>query len=318
MRHNPPIPHEGQRTEIQSSQRATCEDLLCDDLLPHTPDTVLRDYNFRRYEQVAFPANPLHNATLLLYLARQMNLREQVYSILDKLWSHLGKDQVVWGAKWTLDRFDSFEFYVYNREEPRPLRRRSVSGLRAALTPWIDHIAPPKESCNYTMCSFDLKYEDAAVGRASGMHIYVAGGSEKRRHESFSYGLEHEGTRLENHYTWYYANSELDELRERLGWSVHASQCTANDHLLPQQLLDCLTISFATKTASDGLYFNQIRTEQLVWFAAHYLPVTVSYGLAACGSSFDHVMWDVGFDFTVGHGTDGDAAPVKFGIYGCV
>jgi hypothetical protein len=300
------------------ARTGSAEALASGDRMAQQPAGVLRDYNFRSYDWAAVPVAPLHNASLLLFLARQAGLRDAVDDIIGRLWGHLGRDQVVWGAKWTQERFHSFEFYVYNREEPRPLERRSVTGVRAALTPWLDHIVPPREACNYTMCSFDLHCDGAAVQRASGMHIYIAGGSEKRRHESFSYGLNREGNRLENHYTWYYAPSEIDELRDRLAWSVHVAHHTEIGRMLPQQLLDCLTISYATKAASDGLYFNRVRTRQLAWFANRYLPPAVSSAVASAGGGFDHLMWDVGFDFCAGRGVRDEVALVKFGVYGCV
>lgn len=288
------------------------------DLLPQYPDAPCRDYNFHAYEPLVNPRGRVHSATLLLCLARHAGMRASVQSVIERLWAHLGRDQVVWGAKWTHCGFHSFEFYVYNREEPRPLQLRSVSSLRnATLRPWLDDTVPPNDACNYTMCSFDLDTRGALASRATKVHIYVAGGNEKRRHESFSYGVLPDGLRLENHYTWYYASSELKEVRQRLSWSAHAFDERAWPVLLPLELCDCMTISYATKPTCDGLYFNRVTTNQLAWFAQQFLLPRVEAILQAIGGGFEHLFWDVGFDFSASTGTP----PInlcKFGVYGYV
>lgn len=266
--------------------------------LPHEPGTVSRDMNFREYSPVVDPSGLAHNATLLFRLARMYGLSQSVQEVVERLWKHLGRDQVVWGAKWLGTEFRSFEFYVYNREESRPLKLRSITGLREGISPLLAHVVPPDEACRYTMCSFDLDTRGLAMPPTGGMHLYVAGGNAKRRQESFSYGVSDGRLRLENHYTWYYADSEIDEILERLAWSAHAVNPSARQALLPAELCKCLTISYATKQSCDGLYFNRINTDQLLWFARKYLTAEVSDLIDSLRHQLAHVLWGVAFDFT--------------------
>lgn len=299
-------------SEVEAYQIASYTDLL-----PQYSDAPCRDYNFRAYKPRVNSRGRAHSATMLLCLARHVGMQTSVRSVIERLWEHLGRDQVVWGVKWTHDGFHSFEFYIYNREESRPLQIRSISSLRRVLRPWLDDSVPPNDACNYTMCSFELDIHRALASQASKVHIYVAGGNEKRRHESFSYGVLPDGLLLENHYTWYYASSELEEIRQRLNWSVHASDERAWPILLPLELCNCLTIAYATKPTCDGLYFNRVTTNQLYWFAQQFLPPCVESILRAIGEGFDHLFWDVGFDFSASTGS----SPInlcKFGVYGYV
>lgn len=287
------------------------------DLLLHESGAHCRDYNFREYSPRVNARGRAHGATLLLHVARQTGLRAAVHAIVERLWRHLGRDQVVWGAKWFHHRFHSFEFYVYNREEVRPLRLRSVSSLQAALSPWLNGLRPPDEACSYTMCSLDVDARSARQAKAAGVHLYVAGGGEKRRQEAFSYRLRGDGLQLENHYTWYHAGSELDEVRQRLAWSAHACDQRARAALLPPELCECHTIAYATKRTTDALYFNRVTTQQLTWFARQHLPAYVRGFLEGSGGSFDHLFWDVGFDFLAAAGCPLAALRIR-GVYGYV
>lgn len=294
-------------------------DSACDEMfLPHEPGTVSRDFFFSEYSPVVDPSGLAHNATLLFRLARMYGLSQSVHEVVERLWKHLGRDQVVWGAKWLGTEFHSFEFYVYNREERRPLKLRSITSLCEGISPLLDHVVPPNEACRYTMCSFDLDSRGLASPPNGGMHLYVTGGRARRCHESFSYGVSDGRLRLENHYTWYYADYEIDEILERLAWSAHAGDPSARQALLPAELRKCLTISYATKQYCDGLYFGRINTDQLAWFARKYLTAEVSDMIDSSRHQFAHVLWDVGFDFTFLNSDQCLPKLFKYGLYGSV
>jgi hypothetical protein len=136
--------------------------------------------------------------------------------------------------------------------------------------------------------------------------------------EAFSYGLHVDGLRLENHYTFRFSKGEFGQIRQRLGWSVHANNDAARIAVLPKQLRSCFRIHYATKPTCDGLYFDRITTARLIWFAKEHLPASLVHALSVNAKGFAHLYWDVGFDFTFPHDGNSSVDIRKFAIYGCV
>jgi hypothetical protein len=88
--------------------------------------------------------------------------------------------------------------------------------------------------------------------------------------------------------------------------------------LLPTQLTRCFRVSYATKAICDGLYFNRITIDQATWFASKYLPIHVARMLKANSGQFEHLYFDVGFDFAAPAGSDGPVELRKFAIFGLI
>lgn len=274
-----------------------------------------RDFTLNEYEPLCDPENQLHNGTLLRYLLRLNSIGHIVWPLIEHMQDKLGKEEIVWGAKWTEQGFHSFELYFYNRNEPRPLTLRSFSALSDAFSPYLRVKQSIDEDADYTLVSFDLSVASVMKRLVAGSHIYFAGGTSKRRQESFSYGVSNSGLCFENHYTWYQADWEYDELEYRLSYSAYAYTEQDYQLVLPEHLSDCYLIHYATKKGCDGLYFSRITTEQLLWFAQKYLTRNIFEVFDCHKSEFSHILWDAGFDFTRRNNC---TYLGKFGIYGTI
>jgi hypothetical protein len=287
------------------------------DHIPERSSTRYRDFGFHEYAPRCSPIDHLHSATVLRYLLRVEGFIDQVWPMIERLWHHLGRDKVIWGAKWTRAGFHSFELYLYNSRMVGPQYLRTLPGLRDVLHPWLDDIAI-SEIWKYDICSFDIDASLLRTQRASGAHIYVPIGDLNEHPDFFSYGLHPDGIRLENHYTTIFTETGLDVLRERLRWSVHSRTDKSRRAVLPARLCRCFRIAYATKPLSDSVYFNQVATSLVLWFARQHLPASFASMLERNRPMFEHLLWDVSFDFHTSHEGENAFAYTKFGIYGFV
>jgi hypothetical protein len=292
--------------------------LLDADCIPECATTRHHDFAFHEYEPRRNPQGRLHSATLLRYFLRQQNLVDHVWPIINRLWDHLGRDEVVWGAKWTNSNFHSFELYFYNWKVLRRRHRRTLSSLRTVLRPWLDDISAADEGSSYEICSFDIDESFHRTHRASGAHIYIPAEDIVQHRDFFSYGIHPEGLKLENHYATFFAKGGTNKVRQRLGLSVHTRNNQARTAVLPSQLCQCFRISYVTKPTCDGLYFNRITTKQATWFAQQFLPKHVARIFETNANLFDHLFFDVAYDFSASHRRGNPVEFRKFGIYGLV
>jgi hypothetical protein len=273
-----------------------------------------RDFTLQNYEPRPSSTRGLHSATLLRYLLRQQSLIDDVWPIVERLWDRLGHDEIVWGAKWSRTAFHSFEFYVYNWGRVGNRKKRTPSALRRSLRPLLDNHGVVDGARRYELFSFDVDVSIRRTCRVAGAHVYVPA-SLVQNADFFSYCVNPDGLRLENHYTTYVVRRGLSEVRQRLKLSVHERIAPPTAALLPPQLCRCFRIVYATKPGCDGMYFNRVTTKQAAWFARQFLPTTVALLLDGRSKLFEHLFWDVAFDFTAAR----DRRSVdlcKFGLYG--
>jgi hypothetical protein len=124
-----------------------------------------------------------------------------------------------------------------------------------------------------------------------------------------------EQIRLKNFYFFFDARKEMNEIEGKVCTSAFLSggEFTAADVLWPE-LIDCEVIVVANKTDRDGVYFSRIKVAQLLWFMRRldYPPGQIGF-LEDNLESFDHMLYDVGFDYRM---KGGRLEIVKSAYYG--
>ena len=287
--------------------------LLGVDCVPERADSRHRDYALVEYSPRCNPRGRLHSATLLRYLLRHEGLLDASWPLVERVWEHLGRDQVCWGAKWTPSGFHSIELYFVNTGELRREDWRTLPNLRSTLHPWLDNLNvsdAPDANC----CSIDVPPSIERTQRVASAHLYFGHDDRKGRMDAFSYGFCEGGIRLENHYT----QCTHEQVRQRLRWSMHTRNADVEQSVFPVKLRRCFKILYATKPSCDGIYFNRITTRQTTWFASTFLPKHVARALSGNQDLFRHLLWDVGIDFAKSSSDGGSVELRKFGLYGLV
>lgn len=252
-------------------------------------------------------------AVNLLYQSFDVaGLPSKAYDLVEALRSGIGPFRTVFGIKWAEGRL-AWEFYFYDY-----LRgKRSVSAARVleALSPLVRSSVALNESLPYFMFSLDIDEALSCGERGIDViHMYV-GNPGSAVSSGIAYGVRADSTTLENFYFFFDAHSDAAEAVRKLKTSPHAdfSRIGLDDLLVPE-LRDCRTLCVANKRMHDCLYFSGVSVDQLLFFLRRwqYPAATVDF-VQANRARFDHLTFDVGFDYTM---RDGRLVSAKSGFYG--
>ena len=284
------------------------------DRIANRPQTRFRDYVLQDYEPRADPRLGLHPASLLRAILRERGLLDLSWPILAAIRDHVGSDETVWGAKFSPQGF-GLELYFYTYAlGPRKRGKKAAGSLRRALEPLLAVKGAVDEASHYFMCSLDLDEEILRRRVAPGFRIYLNGGGRRQIQGGFSFLASSSGCRLENHY-WFYrgTSSGAGEVRNRLVASPRSG--ARSSAVFPPYLADCHTICYAVKPSHDGLYFSRLTGAQVARFLASHGYEPLARAFHGPQSSFSHLRWDIGYDFSKGAP---DEAPKiqKIGLYG--
>jgi hypothetical protein len=137
-------------------------------------------------------------------------------------------------------------------------------------------------------------------------HVYI---------DMRSYELRGERMTFENVYTFHDPKREIDDVMHRLRSSVHVDLERENlAALVPPALFRCHKICVANKATGDALYFSRVDTNALIGFLrAHGYPLELIAWMEEERARLDHLLWDVGIDFSA---RDGRAVVLRSGFYG--
>lgn len=261
---------------------------------PAEPDDVYADYVRAPYEPAASTAGKLRSVNLLYETFAWADLEPQGAALVAALRAGLGQGTTVWGAKHTGGKL-LWELYFYDPGQRD--RRLSVDSIRALLAPVVTIEARVARPVEWHMFSVEIGPEHLRGAPIDRLHVYVNGLD--RHGASRSYDWRDGSMRLENLYTFHDPRTEVRDVVSRLRASAHLdlARTTIATALWPE-LFRCRRVCVANKPESDGMYFSGVTTDQAVFMAR-----TLGWPSAICdyaGSRrdrFDHVRWDVGFDF---------------------
>lgn len=264
------------------------------------------------YEPVAPVAGKFRPANLLYQSFDLAGIDEHAFEIVRTIQQAIGMFRTVYGIKLVDDRL-AWEFYFYDYK--RQQRDVSISRVLEAIRPYASSPVRANENLEYFMFSIDL--DDKLVTGARDLdvvHMYI-GNPGSTVSSGIAYALTERSTTLENFYFFFDATRDLSEVADKIRCSAHvdAGRIELNRILVPE-LRTCHTICVANKKTHDTVYFSGINVEQLLFFfeLLHY-PRSIVEFVTRHKSKLDHLLYDVGFDYT----TQGDKLVLlKSGYYG--
>jgi hypothetical protein len=280
-------------------------------LLESGPDDRYFDYCLEPYRPRRTWQNKLRSENLLWLTLAVGGTLDALRPPLQALQDRLGRDMIVWGAKWDGARL-FWEIYVY--DPGKEDRNATVQGIADVLAPWLRCLPRPSESIPYRMVSFDLDASTLARGTLEEVNLYLTGGT---GHAGRSYKSRPSAFELENTYRFLDAKREIDQILPLVKASVYVdySDPARLSKVLIPELFACKKICVAKKRFRDGIYFSGIAAAQLLFFLKRFsYPTSIVDFVARRQASFEHLSFDVGIDYA--GGDDGAVVYPKTSFYG--
>ncbi|HVC84592.1 MAG TPA: hypothetical protein VNC12_05005 [Solirubrobacteraceae bacterium] len=249
---------------------------------------------------------------LLLQSFDHAGLDLRACDIVEAIRDAIGPFRTVFGVKQLPARL-AWEFYFYDYR--RRQREVSIARVLEAIRPFVRCDLRVSESLPYFMFSLDLDAELAAGRRDMDvLHMYV-GNPGSTVSSGVAYAMRAASTTLENFYFFFDAASQLAEAAKKICNSAHFDDTWLPvDAVLVPELRECKTICVANKQTHDCVYFSGVDVRQLLWFLERlaYPQAIVSF-VRDNLSNFDHLLFDVGFDYRM---QAGELTVLKSGYYG--
>jgi hypothetical protein len=250
------------------------------------------------YQPVAPTDDKFRGINVLYQSFEFAGLDTRAYEFVEAIRSAIGPFQTVFGIKQVGGRMGwEFYFYDYLRRE----RKVSISRVLDAIRPFCRCDIRPNENLPYFMFSIDVDNALVTGGRdLDVVHMYV-GNPGSTVSSGISYALRPQGSTLENFYFFFDAKTQLLEAADKICCSAYVDTTKIHfDQILWPELRECRTVCVANKKQNDCVYFSEINIDQLLFFlkTLAYPREIVSF-FETNRSSLDHLLYDVGLDYTV-------------------
>jgi hypothetical protein len=259
------------------------------------------DYCLWDYPPLASPAGKLRSANLLWRAIEASGGGPELVAACRALRATLGHGQTVFGVKQIAGRL-SFEFYFY--DYARLQRQVSITRVLSILAPWVRCPVTPLEQRPYFMFSIDLD-QDIASGRRSldTINVYI-GNPGSTVSSGICYEQTTSGLRLANFYFFFDAKREMESISGKICCSAHHDMAGFPlSSVLRADLMNCAVVVVANKKFNDGIYFSRIPVDPLIGFLAQEGFPSDIVNFAQCHrNGLDHLLYDVGLDYTVDAG----------------
>lgn len=270
------------------------------------------DYCLWDYAPIAPVEGKFRSVNQLLHGFVHTGMGERGFALIEALRAAIGVDRTVWGLKKVGDRYSwEFYFYDYRRRE----RYTSISRVIQALEPFAPCTLPVDEGRPYFMFSLDFD-PDLMAGRRQidEINVYI-GNIGSTVSSGICYSQTAAGFRLSNTYYFFDAATEVEQIRGKIGASVHVDATPLDlEELHWSALSRCKTIVVANKRLNDGIYYSRIDVDQLVIFLERLgYPSEILAFTAGNRDRLDHLLYDVGLDYRM---EDGRMVILKSGFYG--
>lgn len=277
-----------------------------------TPGDRFFNYCLWEYAPVAPVEGKFSPANLLYHTFELAGLDERAFEMVERIRAAIGVSRTVWGVKLIGDTL-AWEYYFYDYR--RRQRKRSISRVLDAIRPLIRCDIQPNELLHYFMFSLDVTGALLAGERElEQVHMYL-GNVGSTVSSGVSYALTKSERRLENYYFFFRPANGLDEIIGKVACSafIDPEEVDLSEIIWPE-LVECDTICVANKRHNDCIYFSGVNVDQFLFFLErlHYPAPIVAY-VKEHRAQLDHLLFDVGFDYTFG--MDG-LRIVKSGYYG--
>ncbi len=259
------------------------------------PGDLYRNYCLWPYEPPAPTEGKYRPVTLLHHSFELAGLGDVGAQLIAALQAAIGPFQTVWGVKWIDGRL-AWEFYFYDYE--RLERVVSVTRVLDAVRPFARCAIPIDEKVPYFMFSLDF-HEGVFKEGIEVVHLYL-GNPGSTVSSGVSYAQTASGRTLENFYFFFDAAKQMDEVSRKVRCSAYVVADQIHpDSLLWPELRRCQTICVANKHANDTIYFSGVNVDQLLFFLTKLdYPEAIVQFVRSSRDRFDHLLFDVGFDYT--------------------
>jgi hypothetical protein len=286
--------------------------MLAHELEYTTPLDPFYDFCLWEYNPAAFPDNKLRSSNLLFHSFETAGLGSPALEIVRAIRDGFGFHNTVWGVKKLGDEL-RWEFYFYDYK--RRARERSITRLLDMIRPFIRCRIEVNENLHYFMFSIDIT-KDLVSGETEldEIHLYI-GNPGSTVSSGICYSLTKWGSRLENFYFFFDAKKEKEEIFSKAVCSAHVDYSVIDIHrVLWPEMRTSQVIVVANKQENDAVYFSRINVDQLIFFMKkmRYEKKLIAF-MEENRSRFDHLLYDVGFDFRM---EGRDLVILKSGYYG--
>lgn len=235
---------------------------------------------------------------------------DMVFAIREKF----GDLRTVWGVKQAEGEI-RWELYFY--DYARVGRERSVAGLLDAIRPWVSCDIRTSETSPYFMFSVDFSRQLlVSGGKLDEVQLYI-GNIGSLVSSGICYGVTRQQIRLKNFYFFFDASKEMAEIEGKVCTSAFLDGASFDiDSVLWPELRDCQVIVVANKPDRDGVYFSRISVSQLLWFLKRmdYPDAQIQF-LESNMDRFDHMLYDVGFDYRMEGGRLNILKSAYYGVF---
>lgn len=247
------------------------------------------------------PPAPPHRASLrgvnLLYAAAEhAGCLGPYRQAAASLRAALGPFRTVWGVKKDGGTLSAeFYFYDYDRLE----RAAPFSRIAAAFAPVARVNAPVDDAVPYFMTSIELPLRAGAFpADAPAADVYI-GNPGSGVSSGICYEVGPAGAQLKNFYFFFDAQSDWESVVAKAACSAHLPLPQFSpEALFPPWLREARVAVIANKRYYDSVYFSGIGIDALIRFLRHfdYPAALVDYAQSQ-SRNFDHLQFDVGFDY---------------------
>lgn len=274
------------------------------------------DFCLWEYDPPASAAGKLRAVNLLTNTLRAEGIGPRADEMIMALRRGLGDMKTVWGVKQGEGGI-SWELYFY--DYTRRARTRSMTRVLDLIRPWVGcdpaTRARINEACDYFMFSLDFDAGNLNEGRVLDEIQLYMGNIGSMVSSGICYALRPEAMRMKNFYFFFDARREMEDIVGKLTSSVFLDLSRFElDAVLWPELRTCQTIVVANKPTHDGVYFSRITIDQLLVFLERmrYPQEQVEFARRH-RDGFDHLLFDVGFDFRM---ENGELKILKSAYYG--
>lgn len=276
-----------------------------------TPGDQYFNYCLWPYQPVAATEDKFRGINVLYQSFEFAGVDKRAYQLVEAIRDSIGPFQTVFGIKQVDGRMGwEFYFYDYLRRE----RKVSMSRVIEAIRPFARCDIVPNENLPYFMFSIDID-GDLAAGRRDldVIHMYV-GNPGSAVSSGIAYALRPQGSTLDNFYFFFDAKTQMLQAADKICCSAYVDTTRIHfDRILWPELRDCRTICVANKRHNDCVYFSEINVDQLLFFLKTLAyPSQVVKFFESNRGSLDHLLYDVGLDYTV---EGSDVRILKSGYY---
>ncbi|MBD3315801.1 MAG: hypothetical protein GF344_08450 [Chitinivibrionales bacterium] len=281
-------------------------------LEPIGPNDRYHDYCLWEYEPVSSSQGKLRSINLLDHSFEVAGVGEWLGTLCRAIRNALGPFKTVWGVKFDGSTL-SWELYFYDYR--RLEREVSIPRVLDALKPFVSCGLVYPETRPYFMFSIDLHTamvrSESCIEKIS---IYL-GNPGCMVSSGISYELTKNDLVFNNLYYFFDAKTQMEDIVGKAACSAHLDLPTVRPQtIIWPELADCKCIVVANKRANDGIYFSRITVDRLLYFLRRLsFPPALAAFIENYRDSLDHLLYDVGFDYTM---EEGDVKLIKGSYYG--